>query len=68
MYIGGQARSLWPRDNTTTGVLTLKTFRGIFYQFVSGLLQIRQLMHYFIKNQSLTQAWPDQNLLLKILQ
>jgi len=28
-YQGGHARSLWPRDNTTSDDLTLKTFTAI---------------------------------------
>ena len=54
MYIGGRARSLWPRDNTTSEVLTLKTFRGIFYQFVRGLPLFHQITHFFIEKQGLT--------------
>ncbi len=49
-YQGGHARSLWPRDNTTSDDLTLKTFTAILGKFWDGLIDcLIDNMYMYIK-------------------
>jgi hypothetical protein len=58
-YQGGRARSLWPRDNTTSDDLTLKTFTAILEKFWVGLIDcLIDNMYMYIK-QILTISQPS---------
>ena len=61
-YQGGHARSLWPRDNTTSEELTLKTFTAIlggFWACVAINLAHKTYVHI---KQTLTRMRTDQQI------